>query len=77
MRDAKINVIALDALDIAEECGTSKAVNIVLIGVLSTITKHIEKEIWMNALKSVIPQKLYKINEMAFLKGYEYGESVK
>lgn len=77
IRNANVRVIALDALSIAEECGTSKAVNIVLIGVLSTITKAIEKEIWLNALKSVVPQKLLKINEMAFHKGYEYGESVK
>ncbi len=67
-----VNVIPLDALCIAEECGSSKAVNVVLLGVLASITPEIEKDIWIQCLKDVIPSKMYGLNEKAFLKGMQY-----
>lgn len=63
------NVIALDALTVAQECGSQKAVNIVLCGVLSKIIDDVTEEQWIEALKATVPAKLYEINEKAFLKG--------
>lgn len=59
----------MDALGIAEECGSAKAVNVVLLGVLASKLTEIPQSVWYESLKSVIPAKLYEINEKAFQKG--------
>lgn len=61
----------IDALCAAEECGSGKAVNIVLCGVLASVLENTDKEIWLEALKAVVPQKFYDINEKAFFKGMQ------
>lgn len=72
LKNSKIKLYALDALSIAEESGTTKAVNIVLLGVLSQLTENIDKEIWMEALTSVVPERFFEVNKKAFLRGAEY-----
>ena len=62
-------VKAFDALKTAEECGSAKAVNIVLCGVLSSLLEGVDEKIWIEALKSVVPSKFYDINEKAFESG--------
>ena len=63
------NVISIDALKIAKECGNIKAVNMALIGVMAAST-DIARELWLDALKEVIPPKLLEINIKAFEMGY-------
>ncbi len=63
------NTVSINALPIARECGNIKAVNVVLLGVLAKST-DIEKEIWLEAIKDVVPQKLLDINLKAFEAGY-------
>lgn len=58
-----------DALSIARECGNIKAVNMVLIGMMAALV-DIEKEVWLEAMKEVIPQKLMDVNLKAFTAGY-------
>lgn len=69
IKNAGINIIDCDALSLAKEAGNVKAVNVVLIGVLA---KHstIEKEHWINALKSTVPEKFLDVNLKAFESGY-------
>ena len=62
-------IISVDALGIAEKCGSRKAVNIVLTGVLASMIDDITDEEWLNVLSDVVPKKLYDINEKAFLEG--------
>ncbi len=69
LRKSEITTIAVDALRIAEECGSAKAVNVVLLGVLASKLTEIPESVWYESLKSVIPAKLYEINEKAFQKG--------
>jgi len=69
LEKSEIETILLDALGIAEECGSAKAVNVVLLGVLASKLTEIPENVWMESLKSVIPAKLYDINEKAFRKG--------
>ncbi|MHB8127272.1 MAG: indolepyruvate oxidoreductase subunit beta [Desulfitobacteriaceae bacterium] len=64
------NVFALDALKIAIECGNLKAVNIVLLGVMAAKTA-IDKQIWDEAIKETVPEKLLKVNVEAFDAGYK------
>ncbi|NSW90454.1 MAG: indolepyruvate oxidoreductase subunit beta [Firmicutes bacterium] len=63
------NVIFVNALEIAKELGNIKVVNMVLIGILAKLIP-IEKEIWLEALKEVVLEKYYSINEKAFKAGY-------
>ena len=64
-----IELVTLDALKMAEECGSVKAVNVVLLGVLASKLTEVSKDIWTESLKRVIPAKLYDINEKALQKG--------
>lgn len=64
-----IELVTLDALKMAEECGSVKAVNVVLLGVLASKLTEVPQEIWTESLKRVIPAKLYDINEKALQKG--------
>ena len=64
-----IRLFTVDGLKIAEECGNTKAVNVVLIGLLAATT-GIDRGIWEKALEEVIPQKVIDVNTRAFDKGY-------
>jgi len=62
------SVQALDALKLAEEAGSPKAVNVVLIGVLSR-RMDIPEEVWLKALDEVVPAKFLELNKKAFALG--------
>ncbi|MBE6841694.1 MAG: indolepyruvate oxidoreductase subunit beta [Oscillospiraceae bacterium] len=66
-----IDVIAVDALSLAEEAGNPKSSNVVLMGVLSK-RLGFEREVWINALKQCVPEKFLELN----MKAFELGESV-
>ena len=65
---AKADVIALDALPLAEQAGSAKAVNVVLIGVLSRLMPFPE-EVWLKAIEETVPQKFQEMNKKAFQLG--------
>jgi len=65
------NVISVDALQIAKDLGNIRVVNMILIGILASKTS-IEKEVWLEALKEVLPAKLQSVNEKAFEMGYSF-----
>lgn len=64
-------IYTLDALKIARECGTIKAVNIVLLGVMAK-QAGINKEVFVEAINEVVPAKVLKVNLKAFAQGYNY-----
>ncbi len=68
MKAAGINVDALDCLKLAEEAGSSKAVNVVLLGRLS---HHfdIDEEAWMASLEAIVPSRFLEMNKKAFELG--------
>ena len=70
MLSAGIDVDAFDALSIAEQAGSSKAVNIVLMGHLSRYFDFTEEE-WMDAIEKSVPAKFLELNKKAFLLGRE------
>lgn len=63
-----IHVDALDALTLAEEAGSSKAVNLVLMGRLSRHFDFTEAE-WMEAIERSVPPKFLEMNKKAFAAG--------
>ena len=64
-------VTAVDALALAREAGSIKAVNVVLIGLLASRTS-IPREQWEEALRATVPPKFLEINQKAFALGYEH-----
>ncbi len=63
------NTIVVDALNIAVQCGNSKASNVVLVGLLAK-RLPIDKELCLNALKVRVPEKFIDVNMKAFAEGY-------
>ena len=68
MEQAGAVVDAMDALAIATEAGSSKAVNIALMGRISKYFDFAE-EAWMDALTACVPPKFLELNKKAFLLG--------
>ena len=70
LKQAGIAITAVDALSLAEQAGSSKAVNIVLMGVVSRFFDFTEEE-WLAAIRESVPAKFLELNERAFLLGRE------
>ncbi len=68
MQAAGADVDAIDALSLAMEAGSSKAVNLVLMGRLSKYFDASE-EAWMEALEACVPPKFLELNKKAFAMG--------
>lgn len=69
MRAAGTKVDAGDFLAMAEEAGSAKAVNIVLMGRLSRHFPEIGAEAWEEALEACVPEKFLEMNKKAFSLG--------
>ncbi|MBO5409859.1 MAG: indolepyruvate oxidoreductase subunit beta [Clostridia bacterium] len=69
VKAAGADVQAIDALALAVEAGTAKAVNVVLIGAMAK-SMPLDKEIWIKALKESVPAKFLELNLKAFDLGY-------
>ncbi len=68
MRAAGLDVDAIDALSLAEKAGSSKAVNLVLMGRLSKYFDIPEAQ-WMAAIEASVPPKFLEMNKKAFALG--------
>lgn len=60
------NVDALDCLKLADMAGSSKAVNLVLLGRLSHYFSDIPQEAWQEAITACVPPKFLDLNRRAF-----------
>ncbi len=75
IQNAGIRVITLDALKLAEEAGSARSVNMVLIGAVAQVLGF-EKAVWEEAVKATVPAKTVDINLKAFDLGYSIEEGV-
>ncbi len=64
------DVRAVDALVLAEQAGSAKAVNTVLIGLFSRLVDFPE-ETWQEAVEACVPPKFLELNREAFRLGRE------
>ena len=71
LRATGAKVDALDCLSLAEEAGSSKAVNIVLLGRLSHYF-DLPEEAWMKSLEANVPTKFLEMNKKAFALGRDH-----
>ncbi len=65
LKNEGIDVTAVDALGLAEQAGSAKASNVVLMGVVST-KLGFTKEVWIKALEECVPDKFLEMNKKAF-----------
>ena len=65
------DLTAVDALALAKEAGSIKAVNVVLIGLMAKSTT-IPYESWIETIKTTVPPKFLEINLKAFDLGYHH-----
>ena len=70
MQATGAKVDAFDALSVAEQAGSSRAVNIALMGRMSKYFDFTEEE-WMQAIEASVPQKALELNKKAFQLGAE------
>ena len=68
MKAKGLNVDAIDALSLAEQAGSSKAVNLVLMGRLSKYFGFSD-EVWQEAIEACVPAKFLALNRRAFALG--------
>ncbi len=63
-----IRLDAMDALSLAEQAGSSKATNLVLLGRLSRYFDFTNEQ-WMDAIEKSVPEKFLEMNKKAFALG--------
>ncbi len=64
------NLVAFDALQIAEECGSPRAVNVVLLGAASR-EMPFEDGQWHHVIENNVKPKFIGLNKKAFARGQE------
>ena len=62
------DILPVDALSLALQAGNSKAVNVVLMGVLSSIMDF-SADVWNAALEATVPARFLELNKTAFELG--------
>ena len=72
IKAAGADIIAVDALSLAEQAGTAKASNVVLMGVFAATTDYSD-DLWQKALEQCVPPKFLELNKKAF----ELGKNAK
>ena len=69
---AAADTVALDAVGIAEKCGTFRAANVVLLGVLAK-RMQFPAEQWREAIRALVKPQFAQRNLDAFEAGYRCG----
>ncbi len=67
-----VRVIAVDALSLALQAGSAKATNVVLLGVAARFM-GLDKDKWLDILRTTVPPKTIAVNEAALELGYAAG----
>lgn len=68
MREAGAKVDAMDCVALAQEAGSVKAVNLVLLGRLSSYFDFPD-EVWESAIGACVPERFLELNKKAFALG--------
>lgn len=68
--EKEYKVEKVDAMSVAESLGNTRVFNTIVLGL---VAKHLPftKEEWLDVIQNTVPEKTVKINQEAFLKGYE------
>lgn len=67
------NLLAVDALSIANACGAARSVNIVLLGAFAR-RMEMDQDKWLAAMEACVPGHTVLINKRAFMAGWEVAK---
>lgn len=67
-----IDIIAADALSLAEKAGNAKASNVVLMDVIAS-KMSFDENVWKDAIRTCVPEKFLELN----LKAFDLGKNFK
>ena len=70
LKEKGVEIICVNALELATEAGSAKATNVVLLGVAAHYL-GLDKEKWVDIIRTTVPPKTVAINEKAFELGYQ------
>ncbi len=70
LRELGFDPVIVNAQKLAEEAGTVKAANVVLLAALTSFL-DIDRDIWIEVISRRVPKKFLDINLAAFRLGYE------
>lgn len=73
LSDLGVSLCAVDALSAAQKAGSAKAVNVVMLGLLSRRLPF-SKECWLSAIHAAVPEKIRALNLAAFALGEALAE---
>jgi indolepyruvate ferredoxin oxidoreductase beta subunit len=73
VKEQGVKVVAFEVLSLAEQAGSVKAVNVVLIGAMAS-RLEVDKEVWIETIKATVPPKFIDMNLRAFELGYNAKE---
>ena len=71
MRALGVEVVAMDCLALAQQAGSAKSVNLVLMGRLSRYFPEIPEEAWQDAIAACVKPSFLELNRRAFALGRE------
>ncbi|MCM1227923.1 MAG: indolepyruvate oxidoreductase subunit beta [Clostridium sp.] len=71
IKEMDVDIIAADALSLAEQAGNAKASNVVLMGLIAS-KMSFDDEVWKEAIKNCVPEKFLELN----LKAFELGKNI-
>lgn len=69
IRALGVTVVSVPAAELAQEAGSIKAANVVLLGAAAHYT-GVDKAVWVEAVRSTVPPKTVETNLKAFDLGY-------
>ena len=69
VQEQGVKMVALDALGMAEQAGSAKAGNVVLLGAMAK-KLDLPKEVWIDTIQETVPPKFIDMNLKAFELGY-------
>ncbi len=71
LKEKGVKIDDIDALSLANQAGSTKAVNIVLMGRLAKYF-HVDYDKWIQAIEQCVNAKFIEMNKKAFELGYNY-----
>jgi len=74
LRAAAQNVYAVPGVEIAQELGNTRTLNVVLLGALSGLME-IDPQVWLEVIRNRVPAKVVDLNKAAFQRGRQVLES--
>lgn len=75
IREKCKRTVFLDALAIAEEAGNTRAVNVAMLGALSTHLSFAQ-DVWEACIRNRVPERFLEVNLAAFRAGRQASEAI-